>query len=257
MDGFFRKLIWTFIIFETILLVFIVVDTIYSGNKIDFSQIKLAFKKEEKISEIEIIPKKELDEAGDVLTGGTFMQFNINESIKNRIMGKSYMVNENIALSDLTYLQMSYYGFDGKEHFGEMIVHKSIANEVLDIFSELYEIRFPIEKMVLVDDYDADDIRSMEANNTSAFNYRNIAGTNTLSRHALGFAIDVNPVQNPYVYADGNVMTPASKIYTDRTHVSSGMINKDDEVYQIFKKYGWNWGGDFSPYKDYQHFEKK
>ncbi len=184
---------------------------------------------------------------------------NITDEIFERMKGKSYKKDCTIPIEDLKYLTLSYYGYDGNTHTGEMIVNALIAEDTLQIFQELYEAKYPIERMELVDAYDADDIASMEANNTSAFNFRYIEGTTRYSNHAMGFAIDINPLYNPYVRnKDGkeDVLPVTAKAYSDRTTDCMYYIKKDDICYQIFTKYGFTWGGEWNNSKDYQHFEK-
>lgn len=180
----------------------------------------------------------------------------IDEKIEQRISGISWREGSPVSMNDLSYVKVAYWGYDDKGHFGELIVNKEAAQEVADIFKELYENRFPIEKIKLVDEYAADDTKSMENNNTSAFNYREVEGKpGKLSKHAYGLAIDINPVQNPYIYKD-DISPEAGKAYTDRTEVKKGMITKDDICYKAFTSRGWQWGGDWKYEKDYQHFQK-
>ncbi|MDK2808838.1 MAG: hypothetical protein PWP24_1575 [Clostridiales bacterium] len=191
---------------------------------------------------------------------GMFTSSEITDEIWNRIRGKSYKEDTTIPLSKLRYLKLAYYGFDEQVHMGEMIVNASIADDVLSIFEALYDIKYPIEKMELVDVYDADDNASMEANNTSAFNFRYIEGTKTYSRHAKGLAIDINPYYNPYVVPtkDGQAIYPKSaKVYADRSLDCPYYIKEGDACYHIFTEHGFTWGGDWNRKKDYQHFEKE
>lgn len=180
----------------------------------------------------------------------------IDDIIYNRIDNVSFKENDIITIDDLRYLKVTHWGFDQKRHVGELIVHAQVAEEVLEIFKELYEVEYPIEKMVLVDDYYADDNLSMADNNSSAFNYRLIAGTNKLSNHAMGLAIDINPLQNPYV-SGNSIMPDAGKDYIDRETYQQGMIILDDPCYTAFTSRGWIWGGSWKSIKDYQHFEKE
>lgn len=160
-----------------------------------------------------------------------------------------------VNIEALSYLKITYWGFDEKTHIGEMIVNKKLAKEVLDIFKEIYEKKYPIEKIKLIDEYDANDENSMKNNNTSAFCYRKIANTGKVSKHSLGTAIDINPLYNPYIV--GNNISPvnASK-YVDRTINKKGIIKRKDDLYNAFIKRGWTWGGEWKGKKDYQHFEK-
>jgi poly-gamma-glutamate synthesis protein (capsule biosynthesis protein) len=159
--------------------------------------------------------------------------------------------------SDLRYLQMTYVGFDGKTHTGEMVVHASHARAVTEVFRQVYDARWPIRGMRLVDDY-GDDDRSMAANNTSGYNCRRVAGTDSWSAHAYGAAIDVNPVQNPDV-TGSSIGPPAGRRFAliDRSagaHVPAGTIRAGDVVVSAFAGIGWEWGGTWSKSKDYQHF---
>jgi hypothetical protein len=162
---------------------------------------------------------------------------------------------------DLRYLQMTYVGFDDKTHTGEMVVHASHAEAVTEVFEELYDARWPIRQMRLVDDYGGDDDRSMAANNTSGYNCRRVARTDSWSAHAYGAAIDVNPVQNPYV-TGSSIAPPAGSRFAliDRsahTHVPAGTIRAGDVVVRAFARIGWKWGGEWSTSKDYQHFSAR
>ncbi|MDF2544693.1 MAG: putative secreted protein [Herbinix sp.] len=183
----------------------------------------------------------------------------ITQEIKDRITGKSYGDTCDIPYSDLKYLRLLYTGFDGNTHIGELIVATSIAQDILDIFYEFYEAQYPIERMVLVDEYNADDNASMTDNNTSSFNYRPVDGTSRLSLHSYGLAIDINPRYNPYVREiDGKtVITPENGItYADRSLDEPYYISRDDICCQAFLKRGFTWGGDWVTMKDYQHFQK-
>lgn len=187
---------------------------------------------------------------------GVFEKSKIDEITYKRMRGGSWKDNDVISLEDLRYLKMSYWGFDQKEHIGEMVVHKEVADEVLEIFEIVYEGKYPIEEMMLIDEYDANDDQSMEANNSSSFCFRQITGGKSLSKHSYGIAIDINPIMNPYVH--GNYIAPASgEDYVDRANKRIGMIYKDDLLYRAFIERGWTWGGDWNTPKDYQHFEKE
>lgn len=185
----------------------------------------------------------------------------IDEKLSERITGYSYTVNDNIQLSDLVYLRMLYYNADGNTCVGEMIVNRKIETEVLAVFQALYENQYPIERMVLIDNYNAEDEASMEDNNTSAFNYRTISGSNKLSNHSYGMAIDLNPKYNPYVKtaSDGSVICQpqSGSAYADRTQDFEYKIDENDLAYQLFTQAGFTWGGSWDSVKDYQHFEKE
>lgn len=142
---------------------------------------------------------------------------------------------------------------------GEMIVHASVSEDVIEIFQKLYEAKYPIEQMRLVDDYDGDDNRSMADNNSSAFNYRYIAASTKLSNHSYGKAIDINPFYNPYIYTTSNgvrhIDPAGSEDYANRNSACPYMIDHEDLCYQLFTEHGFTWGGDWKGRKDYQHFE--
>jgi hypothetical protein len=159
-----------------------------------------------------------------------------------------------VALADLRLLRLRHWGFDGVTHVGEMVVHRDVAEAVVRAFGDVYSARFPVERIRLVDEYGADDDRSMAANNTSAYNCRTVAGSSTWSQHAYGRALDVNPVQNPFVSSSGAVDPPAGAAYRDRRDVRPGMVVRPGPVVDAFERIGWGWGGDFSRSKDWQHF---
>ena len=206
----------------------------------------------------------------------------LSEDVITRITGISYPVtetqatdtavpavnivatDEKIAISydDLRYLSVLYYDFNGEVQNGELICNKGIAQDLLEIFYELYLNEYQIEKIKLIDEYNGDDTASMSDNNTSCFNYRVVDGTSNLSKHALGCAIDVNPFYNPYVVInkDGSGQTyispEGSEIYADRTEDFPYKIDENDLCYKLFKEHGFTWGGDWNSCKDYQHFQK-
>ena len=166
-----------------------------------------------------------------------------------------------VPLKDLRYLRLKYLDFKGQTREGEMIVHKTVASEVVNIFNELYTINYPIHKMKLVSIYKANDWHSIEADNTSAFNCRNATGSKKWSKHSYGKAIDINPIENPYISRSGRISHKASLTYRKRVHkvdtyADKAVLLKHDQATQIFKKYGWKWGGEWSGVKDYQHFSK-
>jgi hypothetical protein len=174
--------------------------------------------------------------------------------IRDLMTGLSYRDGCPVGLDDLRLLDMTHWNFDGAVAQGEMVVAATVANDVLDTFHRLYDARFPIERMRLVDYYDADDDLSMADNNTSAFNCRTITGGSGWSRHSYGDAIDINPVQNPYV-KDATVLPPAGSAYLERSDVRQGMIVDPGVVTDAFDLIFWTWGGDWSSLKDYQHFQ--
>ncbi len=204
-----------------------------------------------------------------LLSTALFSQFNYNISpitseVKERMLqADSWRESCPIPLLDLRYVQMNYLDFNGETQSGEIIVHKEVADEVVSIFSELYEIGYPIRQMRLVSDFNADDWESIDADNTSAFNCRPVTGNKKKwSKHAYGRAIDLNPLENPYVSRTGHISHKASLKYKKRRHrkntnADKAVLLKRDKATKIFKKYGWSWGGDWRTIKDYQHFVKK
>lgn len=188
----------------------------------------------------------------------------ITQNIENRmIKGNSYKNGCPVELKDLKYLTLSYIDFENKNKIGELIVHKDISEEMIKIFEELYNINYPIYKMKLVSYFNANDFTSIEENNTSAFNCRNIANTSRWSNHAYGRAIDINPIQNPYISKSGKIFHKNSSQHIKREHIDllnsqdKARLLKNDKAVKIFKKYGFIWGGDWNSIKDYQHFDKR
>ena len=168
-------------------------------------------------------------------------------------LGSSHRAGCPTAVSDLRLLRVTHLGFDGRARTGELVVHRTQATKVVEVFRRLYAARFPVQRMVTVDRYGGDDDASMEANNTSAYNCRTTTGGSAFSEHAYGTALDVNPVQNPYVRGT-TVLPEAGRAYTDRSRVRPGMVTSGDVVVRSFAAAGWGWGGDFRTLKDYQHF---
>ncbi|MDL2236880.1 M15 family metallopeptidase [Christensenellaceae bacterium OttesenSCG-928-K19] len=191
---------------------------------------------------------------GMIMVAEGFTAQPIPEEIYERMLEKSYPEDCPIPLEELRYLRVLHIGFDGENHEGEMVVNVQIAEDVLHIMKALYDNEYPIEKMALIDDYDANDERSMTDNNSSAFCYRVVKGTNTLSNHARGLAVDINPLYNPYVRG-GRVEPEAAQPYVDRSQDNPYFLRSDDLCVQLFKEYGFTWGGDWNGYKDYQHFD--
>jgi D-alanyl-D-alanine carboxypeptidase-like protein len=178
----------------------------------------------------------------------------IDEATRSR-MRYSWRPGCPVQPADLRLLRLSHWRFDGTVGNGEIVVHRDFTDGVLGVFRKLFEARFAIERMELVDVYEGDDDRSMAANNTSGFNCRRSTGdAGSWSEHAFGRAIDINPVQNPYVPQSGDVEPPAGAGYRDRRAAAPGKIRSGDAVVRAFAGIGWSWGGDWSSAKDYQHF---
>jgi D-alanyl-D-alanine carboxypeptidase len=158
-----------------------------------------------------------------------------------------------VPFEDLRLLAIDHWGYDGAEHRGELVVHAEYADAILQVFRTLYDARFPVERVELVDVYGGDDFASTAANNTAAFNCRWVVGRpGVWSEHAYGRAIDVNPLVNPYA-GDPRVSAPELGRYLDRSAAAPGMIQPGDVVVQAFAAIGWEWGGAWSS-PDYQHF---
>ena len=181
----------------------------------------------------------------------------VPEKVKYRMKGRSYPEEEaQISFSDLRYLKLLYYDFNGRVRKGEMVCNKAIADDLIYIFKQLYKARYQIESIRLIDDFDGDDAKSMAANNTSCFNYRNKTSGSSLSAHAMGMAVDVNPLQNPYV--KGGIVEPESAAeFADRSLDFPHKITEEDLCCKLFRERGFQWGGSWNSVKDYQHFEKK
>ena len=184
-----------------------------------------------------------------------FVSEEISDSIFCIMKGKSYKKNCNISRCDLRYIKVLHKNLQGETILGEMVCNKAIASDLLDIFRELYDAGYPIERMVLIDNYNADDEASMEANNSSAFNFRFIGGTNKLSNHSKGMAVDINPLYNPYVKGE-KVQPSAARRYVNRRDTVTLAIRRGDLCHRLFTQHGFRWGGAWRRLKDYQHFEK-
>lgn len=157
-----------------------------------------------------------------------------------------------VALSDLRHLTVTHRGTDGVDHAGELVVAATVADDVVAAFRTLYEIGYPITSVRLVDDFGGDDDASMAADNTSAFNCRAVTGGDGFSEHSYGTAIDVNPVQNPYVRGD-TVLPPAGRDFVSRPDLP-GVLHAGDSAVAAFTGIGWTWGGTWASPTDYQHF---
>ena len=177
----------------------------------------------------------------------------IDSARAKRMTGVSWRAGCPVALRDLRVLTTTHWGFDGRTHVGRLIVHEDVARDVLGVFRRLQASRFPIRRMVPIDSYGASDFRSIEADNTSAFNCRYVEGTSRWSEHAYGRAIDVNPIENPYVLG-GRTSHRASAPYVDRSPRRPGMAYEGGALVRALDAIGWGWGGRWTAVKDYQHF---
>lgn len=189
----------------------------------------------------------------------------LNDEIIARITGCSYPILEDdesieIAYEDLSYVAVKYVGFDLETYDGEIICNNAIAQDLVEIFYELYRNEYQIESIALIEEYEGDDLASCRANNTSCFNYREVVGSTSLSKHALGLAIDINPLYNPYITynSDGseNIYPENAADYADRSKSFPYKIDENDLCYKLFTKHGFTWGGHWNSLKDYQHFQK-
>lgn len=216
------------------------------------------------------IDTKALEEwrAGEVVEEKAVMAFGIDkcfssspipDKVWQRMQGNSYKDNPYIGRDDLRQIRTLHWDYDNRIHIGEMICNKIIADRLVEIFRKLYDAKYPIQRMVLPDVYDADDETQMKANNSSCFCYRVVSGSKKLSKHARGLAVDINTLYNPYykVRPDGTCYVQPSNAakYCDRTKSFPYKIDHQDLAYKLFKERGFEWGGDWKSVKDYQHFE--
>ena len=177
----------------------------------------------------------------------------IGPALADRMTPSSWRPGCPVPLSDLRLLTLTHWGFDGGVHRGRLVVHEDYARALVSVFRRLFEARFPIRRMRLIDAYGGSDFRSIEADNTSAFNCRPVTGGGGWSEHAYGRAIDVNPIENPYV-SGGTTSHRASIPFLDRSRIRRGMAYEGGALVRAFDAIGWGWGGRWSSVKDYQHF---
>lgn len=190
----------------------------------------------------------------------------LDDTVIDRITGCSYPVLEDsesieIGYDDLSFVVVQYVDFDFETRQGEIICNNSIAQDLVEIFYELYRNEYQLESIALIEEFGGDDYASCEANNTSCFNYREVVGSSSLSKHALGLAIDINPLYNPYITynSDGteNIYPENAADYVDRSKAFPYKIDENDLCYKLFTEHGFTWGGHWNSVKDYQHFQKK
>lgn len=208
------------------------------------------------------VSQTEETEKGEYREGFSIQE--ISDDLFSRMkVGNTYKADCIVPREDLRYLLVLHKDKAGNTHQGEMVVHKLIAEDVLEIFEKLYDADYPIERMVLPDNYMADDEVMMRDNNSSCFNFRFISHTNRISKHGLGMAVDINTLYNPYhkivTNDDGTkeeVIEPATgKDYLDREQNFDYKIEKGDLCYNLFIEKGFEWGGNWTDRKDFQHFE--
>ncbi len=177
--------------------------------------------------------------------------------LKRAMEGVSWRPGCPVRRDQLRLVHLLHVDFQGRERVGRLVVNEKIAAEVIAIFRELRRLRFPIEKITLIDDYGGDDRKAMADNATTAFNCREVEGKpGVFSKHAYGLALDLNPVLNPY-HAPGGFSPPNSAPYVRRTPVRPGMIVPRGKVVPLFESRGWTWGGRWANETDYQHFDKR
>lgn len=155
-------------------------------------------------------------------------------------------------INNLVLVDVFYYSFDESLHKGQLLINKAVKQDIIEIFEFIKESRFPVDKAIPIVNYDWSDEASLADNNTTAFNYRFVSGTRIVSNHAYGYAIDINPLQNPYIKR--NKVIPEGAVYNPDV---PGTITRNSQLVKEFKKRGWSWGGDWKSVKDYQHFEKR
>ena len=191
----------------------------------------------------------------------------LSDNLRRFITGISYPAAEGdeagdlaVTFDDLCYVHIMHIDFEGNSTEGELICNAYIAQDLVEIFYELYRNEYQLERVLLIDEYDGDGIASMEDNNTSCFNYQVVEGSSNLSKHAYGLAIDVNPFYNPYITynKDGSqkVSPAAAASYADRSASFPYKIDEEDLCYKLFIQHGFTWGGNWNSSKDYQHFQK-
>lgn len=191
----------------------------------------------------------------------------VSDNLRRYMTGISYPAAQEeesappeITFAELRYVHILHYDFEGNSTEGELICNEFIAQDLAEIFHELYRNEYRLEKVQLIDEYDGNDNASMEDNNTSCFNYRPVEGSTQLSKHAFGLAVDINPLYNPYItYAkDGseNILPVSASNYADRSINFPYKIDENDLCYKLFLQHGFTWGGNWNNVKDYQHFQK-
>lgn len=205
----------------------------------------------------DILDKEAIEEIG---ISELFTISSIDSDIFERMNGNSYKEGCPVPPEDLRYVRILHYDFEGNIRVGELVCNQSVSDDLLRIFKRLYDAEYPVEKVRLIDDYGGDDELSSSDNNTSCFNYRTVAGSSSLSRHALGTAIDINPLYNPYITRDeqGEIhCAPAGGApYMDRSQNFPFKIDEEDLCCQLFIEEGFTWGGSWKNRPDYMHFSR-
>ena len=174
--------------------------------------------------------------------------------LRAQMVGRSWHEGCPVPLDDLRLIRATHWDFEGQVRQGELVVAGEHTAVFVDVLRTAFEVSWPIERMEPVSQYDGDDVRSMDANNTSAFNCRAITGGTRYSEHSYGHAIDLNPLRNPYISRSGNVQPEGGRAYVDRDAEFLGKIAADGPIVAAFAAHGWGWGGSWTTTKDYQHF---
>ena len=178
------------------------------------------------------------------------------ESVRSStVLRESWRPGCPVGPENLRIVRVRYWGFDGVRRTGALIVHHTVAHDVGRAFGRLYDARFQIKNITPVHSYRGSDALSMADNNTSAFNCRRVTNGTSWSEHSYGTAIDINPMQNPYVTSSGTILPPRAGAWVSRPRVP-GVIHGGDRVVQAFAEIGWSWGGHWTNPKDYQHFSR-
>jgi hypothetical protein len=215
-------------------------------------------------------PSPQFDDwkAGTVVSATAVEQYGVDrcftataipDNVFARMKGHSYPAGCEVPRANLRYVKVLHYDFNDKIRQGELVCNKAIASDLVKIFRQLYDQRYPIESIRLIDDFDANDEKSMRANNTSCFCYRKVKGQRKLSKHALGRAVDINPLYNPcvrYIRGRRTIQPSTATRYANRKASFNHKITRQDAAYKLFISHGFRWGGAWRTVKDYQHFEK-
>jgi D-alanyl-D-alanine carboxypeptidase len=193
--------------------------------------------------------------AGEARAAGfTFSSSRLDAGLRARLTGTSWHRGCPVGLGRLRHLRVAHWNFRGRRRVGELVVNADAVGAMRTAFGRLYRARFPVRRMRLVDDYGGSDYASIEADNTSAFNCRPVTGGGRWSEHAYGRAIDVNPIENPYVAADGTTAHARSRPYLRRRPHRRGMAFRRGALVRAFAAAGWGWGGEWPRPTDFQHF---
>jgi D-alanyl-D-alanine carboxypeptidase len=183
--------------------------------------------------------------------------YRIGPTLRGRLQDRNRHPGCPVGIDDLRHVEVSYWDFRGRERSGTLVVHETVARDVLWVFRQLFDARFPIHRIALPPRYrpPRPEDRLSTGDLTAAFNCRPATDQpGSISQHSYGWAIDINPLLNPYVRSDGSVLRRAVKPYLDRSRHAPGMIHPGDVVVRSFARIGWEWGGDWTTIKDYMHF---